>query len=72
MSSPADHEPTRLFGYTMRIVGAQAPPDDDEDLTLGYSLLRALAEAGESIEQIGPGVWRHSSEGVSWVPFKDG
>jgi len=56
----------------MRIAGDQAPPDDDEDLTLGYWLLRALAEAGTRIEEIGPGVWRHSSEGVTWVPFQDG
>lgn len=72
MTGPAEQEPRRLFGYTMRIIGEQAPPDDDEDLTLGYSIMRALAEAGESLEQIGPGVWRHSSTGVRWVPFKDG
>jgi formate dehydrogenase assembly factor FdhD len=72
MTGPADEEPARLFGYTMRIVGEQAPPDDDEDLTLGFSLMRALAEAGADIEEIGPGVWRHSSEGVTWVPLQDG
>jgi hypothetical protein len=71
MAQP-EQEPARLFGYTMRIVGEQRPPNDDEDLTLGYSLLRALAEAGAGIEEIGPGVWRHSSQGVTWVPRQDG
>lgn len=72
MTDPPAQEPTRLFGYPVRIVGEQAPPGDDEDLTLGYSLMRALAEAGARLEEIGPGVWRHSSEGVTWVPFRDG
>lgn len=40
---------------------------DGEDLTLGYSLLRALA-AESGLVEIGPGVWRHSAEGVTWVP----
>lgn len=71
MSGPAEQEPERLFGFTMRLVQDQAPPDDREDLTLGYSFLRALAEAGALVE-IGPGVWRHSAEGVTWVPFQDG
>ena len=61
-----------MFGYPMWIVGDQAPPEDDEDLALGYSMMRALAEAGAGIEEIGPGVWRHSGEGVTWVPFQDG
>lgn len=72
MTGPAEQEPTRFFGFTMRIIGNQAPPDDDEDLRLGYSLLRELAEAGEALEEIGPGVWRHSAKGVTWVPFQDG
>lgn len=42
-------------------------PDDDEDLTLGYSLLRALAEEDHALVEIGPGVWRHSGEGVTYV-----
>lgn len=42
--------------------------DDEEDLSLGYSLLRALAEADHSIVEIADGVWRHSAEGVLWVP----
>lgn len=44
------------------------PADDDEDLTLGFSLLRLLAEAGQQLVEIGPGVWRHSAAGVTWVP----
>jgi len=53
------------------VLGDQAAAEDDEDLTLGYSLLRALAEAGAGLEEIGPGVWCHSSAGVTWVPRQD-
>lgn len=41
--------------------------DTEEDLTLGYSLLRALAEADFTLVEIAPGVWRHSAEGVTYV-----
>jgi hypothetical protein len=45
--------------------------DKEEDLTLGYSMLRALAEAGEPMVEVGPGVWRDSGQGVTWVPKQD-
>jgi len=45
--------------------------DDEEDLTLGFNLLRALAEEGHTLVEIAPGVWRHSAEGVTYMP-KDG
>lgn len=32
--------------------------DREEDLTLGFSLLRALAESDETMVEIAPGVWR--------------
>lgn len=41
--------------------------DDEEDLTLGYSLLRALAESEHTLVEIAPGVWRHSAEGVTYM-----
>jgi hypothetical protein len=41
--------------------------DDDEDLTLGYSLLRALAEDEHTLVEIAPNVWRHSAEGVTYM-----
>lgn len=44
------------------------PGPDDEDLTLGYSLLRALAESEYTLVEISPGVWRHSAEGVTYMP----
>lgn len=34
--------------------------DCDEDLTLGYSMLRALAESDATLVEIEPGVWRHT------------
>lgn len=34
--------------------------EDDEDLRLGYSLLRELARSDETLIEIEPGVWRHS------------
>jgi len=33
---------------------------EDEDLTLGYSLLRALAESDRTMVEIADGVWRVS------------
>lgn len=44
---------------------ASGEPDIDEwgaeeDLTLGYSLLRALAESDRTLVEIAPGVWRQS------------
>jgi hypothetical protein len=42
-------------------------PDEDEDLTLGFSLLRALAESDHILVEIAPGVWRHSAEGVTYT-----
>lgn len=42
-------------------------PDADEDLTLGFSLLRALAESEHTLVEIAPGVWRHSAEGVTYM-----
>jgi hypothetical protein len=32
--------------------------DPEEDLSLGFSLLRALAESDETMVEIEPGVWR--------------
>ncbi|HET8762387.1 MAG TPA: hypothetical protein VFM12_03175 [Gemmatimonadales bacterium] len=64
-------QPRHLFGYTMRIVsGEDLPPDTEDEPTLGYRILRALAEEGALVE-IGPGVWRHSAEGVTWVPKRE-
>lgn len=48
-----------------RKASEDAPTAEDEDLSLGYSLLRALAEQG-MVAEIAPGVWRHSAEGVTW------
>lgn len=33
---------------------------EDEDLALGYSLLRALAEHDRTMIEVSPGVWRVS------------
>jgi hypothetical protein len=45
--------------------------DHEEDLSVGYSLIRALA-ADYQLTEIGPGVWRQNSgEGAVWIP-KDG
>jgi hypothetical protein len=45
---------------------------DHEDLTLGYTLLRALAESDHTLVEIAPGVWRHSQckdpDGAYWLP----
>lgn len=41
--------------------------DQEEDLSVGYSLLRALAEADHTLVEIAPGVWRHSGQGVTYV-----
>jgi hypothetical protein len=38
--------------------------EDDEDLSLGYSLMRALAESDHTLVEIYPGVWRQSSPDV--------
>ena len=32
----------------------------EEDLTLGFSFLRALAESDETLVEVAPGVWRHT------------
>lgn len=32
--------------------------DENEDLTLGYSLLRALAEHDQTMVEVRPGMWR--------------
>lgn len=34
--------------------------DDDEDLTLGYSIMRELARSDATLVEIAPGVWRHA------------
>jgi len=41
---------------------------DDEDLNLGYSLMRALAESDHTLVEVAPGVWRHAGtdEDRSW------
>jgi hypothetical protein len=36
------------------------PADEDEDLTLGFSLLRELAASDETLVEVEPGVWRAS------------
>ncbi|WP_157437549.1 hypothetical protein [Actinoplanes subtropicus] len=45
--------------------------DDEEDLTVGYSLMKALA-AEYQLVQIAPGVWWHSNTpedpGAYWLP----
>ena len=41
--------------------------DREEDLAVGYTLMRAMA-AEYQLEEIGPGIWRHSAEGVTWIP----
>lgn len=38
-----------------------------EDLTLGYSLLRALAASDDTLIEISPGVWRQSKGQVPHV-----
>ena len=35
--------------------------DDDEDLTLGYSIMRELARSDATLVEIAPGVWRQST-----------
>lgn len=41
--------------------------NDHEDLTLGYSMLRALAAEDQTLVEIAPNVWRHSGEGVTYM-----
>lgn len=41
--------------------------DDHEDLRLGFSLMRELAESDHTLVEIAPGVWRHSGEGVTYM-----
>jgi len=59
-----------IWPLTRQAIERDAPATEDEDLTLGYSLLRALAEEG-MIAEIGPGVWRHSGDGVTWMSKLD-
>lgn len=33
-------------------------PDDSEDLTLGFSFMRALAASDATLVEVEPGVWR--------------
>lgn len=46
--------------------------DHEEDLAVGYSYLRALAESGFTLVEIAPGIWRHSrtpeDPQAYWVP----
>lgn len=57
-----------------RLVDGEGKPDidawdeDGEDLSVGYTLLRALAEEDHTLVEIAPGVWRHSAEGVTYEP----
>lgn len=44
--------------------------DDDEDLTLGFSLMRALSEEF-GLREIGPGLWSSNSASTTWVPKID-
>ena len=44
--------------------------DQEEDLSVGFGLIHALA-GDFALSEIRPGVWRHSGEGVTWIP-KDG
>lgn len=41
--------------------------DAEEDLSVGYTMLRALAESEHTLVEIAPGVWRHSGEGVTYM-----
>lgn len=36
------------------------PAPDGEDLTLGFSFMRALAEHDETLIEVAPSVWRHT------------
>lgn len=54
------------YPLTRKAIGDEEPAAEEEDLTLGYSLLRALAEEG-ILAEVGPGVWRHSAEGFTWM-----
>lgn len=52
---------SKFVDYLERPEGEYGPPaDETEDLTLGYSMLRALAEHDETMVEIAPGVWRIS------------
>src|SRR5690349_1698730 len=50
--------------------------EDEEDLTLGFSLIRALAESDDTLLEVAPNVWRHSwlvrgdvgNSGPAWPP----
>lgn len=35
--------------------------DQEEDLAVGYSMMRALAESDHTLVEIEPGVWRHTA-----------
>lgn len=46
---------------TQKIVGKpEIDVRDDEDLTLGYSIMRELARSDATLVEIAPGVWRQS------------
>lgn len=55
---------------TIKAIQTAEPATEGEDLTLGFSMLRALAEQS-MLAEIGPGVWRHSGEGVTWMSKLD-
>jgi hypothetical protein len=42
----------------------------EEDLTLGYTFLRLLAEEDNTLVEIAPGVWRHGGSGAEGVLYQ--
>ena len=48
--------------FTRKVIEEEQAAEATEDLRLGYSLLRALAEHDETLVEIAPGVWRHSKD----------
>lgn len=60
------------FEFTRRVVDADdrpLDPDETDDLALGFSFLRALAGADESLREIRHGVWRVTREPGDWSVF---
>jgi hypothetical protein len=58
---------TRRFKLTQAAIDAEPVidewGDDEEDLAVGYSMMRQLAESDETLIEVEPGVWRQSGGG---------